>query len=481
MERLTYDQILEENIQLRQESIQLRRENIQLRLDNDALRETVSKLLLLVQKLEAKIDDLQAKLDKNSKNSSKPPSSDQKPNLPITPKKEHRPYHPGSNHQLFPEDVITSRETRIVSQCPNCHSQMTLTNEVQKWQQVEIPKLKLLVHQIELITTECPCCKTRIRPQLLNREVFLLAPRLEAFVSLLMGQYRQGHRAVRSILTALFPILELSQGLISKIKRRGADALNSSYEELLQVITSSKSPLHVDATSWRHGGHNECAIVMRSKSGVAFAITLNQNKQTISNLLGKKIELLVSDRGLASSKSKFKQYCLSHLLRNIKGLAEHPGVTTDQAQNLGELYDEVRALFLSKHRLLQGEIKEASWRQYGYQHFVQIEEKLEELSTQGGKLRRFCLRLLQDLKYFRTYLKETSLPMTNNPAEEALRNLVIARKLCFGTRSAYGKKWRETIHSCIETLHRKGDSVLDFLAETIAAYRLGKKTPSLNS
>lgn len=358
---------------------------------------------------------------------------------------------------------------------------MVPTSEVQKWQQVEMPPLKLSVHQIELVTTECPCCRLRAHPQLFPQETFLLGPWLEAFVSLLMGQYRQGHQPVRSILTALFPALSLSQGLISKIKARAATALGASYEELLQAIISSTSPLHADATSWRHLGRNECAIVVRSQAGVAFALTPNQNKQTIASLLRSKIELLVTDRGLASSSvtSRTKQYCLSHLLRNVKGLAEHPGITTREAQHLGELYDEIKGLFADKHRLLKEEISQLTWRQYGYHRFECIQQLLEEGCAQGKRLRRFSRRILRNLKHFRTYLKEPSLPMTNNPAEEALRNLVITRKLCFGTRSNYGKKWRMAVHSCIETLHRKGHSVLEFIAETISAFRLEQPTPSL--
>ena len=46
--------------------------------------------------------------------------------------------------------------------------------------------------------------------------------------------------------------------------------------------------------------------------------------------------------------------------------------------------------------------------------------------------------------------------MTNNLAEEALRTLVIARKLCFDSRSEYGRTWQAVIQSCVETLHRQG-------------------------
>nr|WP_166154729.1 transposase [Neochlamydia sp. AcF84]NGY94512.1 hypothetical protein [Neochlamydia sp. AcF84] len=46
------------------------------------------------------------------------------------------------------------------------------------------------------------------------------------------------------------------------------------------------------------------------------------------------------------------------------------------------------------------------------------------------KLRKFCHKLLKQIKHFRVYLKDLAIPMTNNAVEESLRNLAIARKLC---------------------------------------------------
>ena len=103
-----------------------------------------------------------------------------------------------------------------------------------------------------------------------------------------------------------------------------------------------------------------------------------------------------------------------------------------------------------------------------------IEDLLEQKPHEV--LRRFCNKLLRDWKHFMLYLS-TDGPMTNNPAEEALRNLVIMRKLCFGSKSDYGLRWRETLQSCVETLKRQGKSVIDFLAETIHASRTGSPYP----
>jgi transposase len=299
----------------------------------------------------------------------------------------------------------------------------------------------------------------------------------------MLGQYRQGHRSVRTIIEAILPGIVLSQGLISKIKARTARLLCDPYEALVAAVQSSTEPVHVDATSWRHCGINEYLLVMRVGNIVSYAIVDHQNSATISRTLGGRVHCLVVDRGLAITKveTQIKQYCLAHLIRNVRGQAEHPQVSFKDTDRLGGVYDTLQELFVDKHRATRGEISQSSWQQYGFARWRYIVEELEDLSTQGStkKLRKFCKKLLGQVKHFRAYLRDPMLPMTNNCAEEALRNLVIARKLCFGSRSIYGKRWREALHSCIETLRRQGKSILDFLTKVIQKGRIGAPIPNI--
>lgn len=450
--------------------------------ENAVLKSTVSRLEIVIKKLEERITDLEARLNQNSKNSSKPSSTDKKPNRREKSKDEKRPYHPGANRQLLPANAVTSQETRLIETCPRCRSIMQPTKDIFSWQQIELPVIKPLVHQINLVLCKCSNCHLKARPELNVGEQFLLGPRLEGFVNLLLGQYRQGHRPVRTIISTILPEVILSQGLISKIKARTAALLSAPYEALLSMVTSTQKPLHVDATGWRHAGSNEHILVLRVENIVSYAFISHQNGETLGKLMGNKIHCLISDRGLATAQIevRIKQYCLAHLIRNIRGQAEHPGVSCEDTQRLGVVYDTLQELFIDKHRAEKGEIGESTWKQYGYAKWRGIQEELEGLIENSGskKLRKFCCKLLKQFDFFRAYLKDATIPMTNNPAEESLRNLVIARKLCFGSQSVYGKKWRETLHSCIETLHRQGRSILDFLAEAIRAARVGEPTPS---
>lgn len=461
----------------------LQAENTALKIENTALKKEVADLKNLVEQLLKRVADLESQLKQNSKNSSKPPSSDQKANIPPVKRKETRPFHPGASRQLVPESMVTSRTERKIEACPRCRSSMIPTGEIVKWQQIELPEIKPLVHQWDLHVCQCLRCHLTVTPELEDGEQYLLGSKFEALVNLCLGRFRMGHLVVREFIGTLFPGIHFSQGLISKIKRRAAQALLAPHQQIMEKILQEKGPLHIDATGWRHMGTNEHAIVMRVNHWIAFCFASHQNKKTFKTLLPKHGLHIVSDRGLAVSEigARIHQYCLAHLLRNLHGLAEHPSTTIEEAQGIGEIHETIQSLFVDKHRMERGEISVQTWRQYGYQAWQFIEDQIEQIleGSPTKKVRRALRKLQKGWKHFKAYLRRPDYPMTNNPAEEALRSLVIARKLCFGSRSDYGRAWREEIQSCIESLRRQDRSILDFAADAIRAHRYGHLAPDI--
>ncbi|BBI16871.1 hypothetical protein NCS13_1_0676 [Neochlamydia sp. S13] len=140
----------------------------------------------------------------------------------------------------------------------------------------------------------------------------------------------------------------------------------------------------------------------------------------------------------------------------------------------------MQELFKDKHRLEKGQISQSTWLQYGYLNWRYIQEELQELQCWSStkKLQNFCHKLLKQVKHFHAYLKDPAFSMTNNAAEESLRNLVIVRKLCLGSQSIYGKRWREVLHSCIKAFYRQGESILYFLADAIHSAATKQPIPS---
>ena len=85
-------------------------------------------------------------------------------------------------------------------------------------------------------------------------------------------------------------------------------------------------------------------------------------------------------------------------------------------------------------------------------------------------------------KHGESYLRFITTPgiePTNNLAEQAIRFVVIDRKVTQGTRSTTGQRWLERIWTVMATCAQTGRSVFTFLNESLSAFFTGQPTPNL--
>ncbi len=80
--------------------------------------------------------------------------------------------------------------------------------------------------------------------------------------------------------------------------------------------------------------------------------------------------------------------------------------------------------------------------------------------------------------YFR-FITTPGVEPTNNPAEQAIRFVVLDRHDTQGTRSERGRQWSERIWTVIATCSQPQRSVFEFLHQTINNHFAGRPTPSL--
>jgi hypothetical protein len=78
-----------------------------------------------------------------------------------------------------------------------------------------------------------------------------------------------------------------------------------------------------------------------------------------------------------------------------------------------------------------------------------------------------------------TFVEVEGVQPTNNASEGALRPAVIWRKLSFGTQSACGSRFVETILTVLETCHRQFRNSFEYLAAATQAHFAGQPAPSL--
>jgi polyhydroxyalkanoate synthesis regulator phasin len=110
-------------------------------------------------------------------------------------------------------------------------------------------------------------------------------------------------------------------------------------------------------------------------------------------------------------------------------------------------------------------------------------EVLAECIKQGDasneKARAFANEILNDTQAIFRILQEPDLPLTNNRAEQALRPLVIMRKISYGSKTDEGSRALTLLASVTTTVFVRGQHVWNFLADLVNKRRTGHPPPSL--
>jgi transposase len=169
------------------------------------------------------------------------------------------------------------------------------------------------------------------------------------------------------------------------------------------------------------------------------------------------------------------QFCLAHLIRDVKFLTTLPDAR-DRAYGEG-LREALRQLFAVIHR--REELSAAAFQS-------QLEAARAEVIRRGTQdvpptkpSRNLALRLeTHGESYFR-FITTPGVDPTNNLAEQAIRFVVLDRVVTQGTRSEAGNRWCERIWTVIATCEQQGRSVFASLQAAVEAWFHQTETPSL--
>jgi transposase len=169
------------------------------------------------------------------------------------------------------------------------------------------------------------------------------------------------------------------------------------------------------------------------------------------------------------------QFCLAHLIRDIKFLTTLPDA---RDREYGErLRKQVRELFHLIHL-------QERCRPGGLPLLLQeARQKLVTVATMAVPATRHSQNMAKRFRahgeaYFR-FLTTPGLGPTNNLAEQAIRFVVIDRHITQGTRSEGGQRWCERIWTVMATCSQQGKSVLAYLFQAVQAYFDRQPSPSL--
>lgn len=455
------------------------------------LREQLAALEALpgqVTALQAEVTELRARAEQNSRNSSKPPSSDfpgSRPPASPTPTRRKRggqPGHRGHSRTLLPPEQVGAVVECWPAHCATCAEPLSpgpATARMQRHQVAELPVVRPHVTEYRLRRCHCSRCGRptwgALPPGTPTRR---LGPRFQAVLALLAGRFRLSKRNIQALCTDLFGF-PLSPGTISAVEADTMAALETPYLAVGRAVARSPS-VHVDETSWLEGFKTRWLWVAGTAQAVFYRVDRRRSREAFQALLPTApYQYVHSDRYSAYAHLPPEQrgICWSHLGRDFAGLALRGG----RAQVYGRWGEEIAtAVFANWGRFRAGEIDRA-----GLQAAVEPHQRsLAVLLTLGAecgcaKTERFCREVAKVWEGLWTFATVAGVEPTNNHAERLLRGAVLWRKQSYGTQSERGQRFVERILTVVGTLRLQKRNVLEYLEAACRARLAGVAAPTI--
>jgi len=443
------------------------------------------------------IEELKRKVNRDSRNSSQSPSQDS-PKSRAERRREARaklkelskrkpggqPGHEGKHRAMVASERVDRSTAHLPEACSCGHrfdGNEERVGDPVVHQQWELPAIRPLVFQYELLRLRCPCCgKPRLADLPVGVSWSAFAARLEAHIATLAGVYRLSRRQVRAVVQEVFNI-PISVGAVDAAIMRMSQVLKDPWEKLREYIQQAEL-VHADETGWRLSGAQQYLWLASSALAACFRIDPTRSQAAAKELLGEEFGgFVVSDRytGYHWLDVLQQQLCWCHVIRQLVEVSEREGATGKLGR---KLVKAAREVIKTHHRYLQ-DGHDLDWLKT---ELGPLRERIQQLLEQGARGRHqrtanFCAGLLEEYDALWTFcdVNDIEIPLTNNAAERALRHAVLMRRIQGGTQSEQGNRWVERILSVRETLRLQDRSVLDYLIRAAAAARHGQPAPSI--
>jgi transposase len=446
----------------------------------------------LVGQLRVEVAQLRAELaaaKKNSSNSSKPPSSDivKKPkDKPKDGKKRKRgaqPGHPRHERPVFSDDQVDYTELYCV-ECPDCHGPVVPSKLPPKViQQVELPLPSEMISVVGVRSHACWCRKCKqvhYAPfDQASRRAGLVGSRLTALIAYLKGACHCSYSTIRKFIRDVLAIT-ISRGYLAKLIAKASASLKNAYDALAARLPNEPR-INVDETGHKNNREAMWAWCFRASLFTLFKIDASRGSDVLVHMLGQEFNGILGCDYFSAYRKYMKdfgvlvQFCLAHFLRDVRFLVEHPN-TRNQAYGRRVL-EHMRVLFAVIHE--RDQYTKAGFRNAlqnaGDELWAEIVWRVPNTAEARNLAERFE-------KHGESYLRFITTPgiePTNNLAEQAIRFVVIDRKVTQGTRSTTGQRWLERIWTVMATCAQTGRSVFTFLNESLSAFFTGQPTPNL--
>jgi transposase len=444
------------------------------------------RLIDLILGLQAEIQKLKDQLAKNSRNSSKPPSSDglKKPKPKSLREKGQRKAGGQAGHEgktLCQVATPDEQQRYALESCPVCQGdlQAVAVQRLEKRQVFELPPQKLWVteHQAEVKT--CPCCGETVKAPFPGR---VAAPvqygeRLQAQI-VYLSSYQLLPLARLVELMDDFYGQPISQETVLEILDRQSAAIEPSLEAIQTQLLGS-TLLHGDETSVRVAGQTRWLHVLSTSALTYYGIHEKRGQVALRamGLIPRFEGYLVHDA--YASYFVFEQcqhvLCNAHILRELTFLSEEHQQTW--ASHLKQLLLAMKAAVAAAHAKPQLEPEQLQTFILTYRQLLAAGRQANPLPAPPSVPKRGRLpqspaqNLLQRLEKYEAavlaFIYDFRVPFDNNLAERDLRMMKVKQKVSGTFRTPAGADTFARLRSYISTVRKQAVNVLDALTNAL--------------
>jgi transposase len=419
-------------------------------------------------KLESRVRELESRLNQNSKNSSKPPSSDSfKKNLE-TRKSSRRKSggqfgHKGTN-LLMVKVPDTIQEYPAPLNCESCgNTLIDIDSEMSKAQEFDIPEIKIFVteHQVEKKVCGCGHCNISYNAPILKNHTFY-GDRIKSLIIYLKNhQMLPFHRTKQIIQDVLNH--SISEGTFHNVEKECSEKLKV-YEDIIKEKILNSTVVGADETSTRTNGKNYWVHTAVSKLFSYFSVSKKRGMDGIESggILNHFKGTLVHDFFKPYLKLLCKHvFCNAHILRELISVTETTKhIWAEQMIQVLLLALETKKEY-KQNRPEQEIINEIESL---YDKAIQLGEKENPDFDVGGKKSKE-INLLKRMKKYKPeitrFMGDPNIPFDNNASERALRMIKVKNKISGCFRSVEGVENFCRVRSFMESCRKQNLKILN--------------------
>ena len=429
----------EENIA--EEMAQLRRENQGLKAENERLRGLLEEALRASKRQAAPFSR------------HKPKAQPQKPGRKSGQKYGRRCRRP------VPERVDEVVEVPLPAQCPRCGGGLEEREMVSQFQ-TEIPEPRVERIEFRIHVGRCRCCRRRVQGRhrrqtsnAIGSAASQLGPRALALATLLNKGLGLPYGKTATVLEQAFG-LGVSRGGLCQALERVAEKAEPTYQALVEQVRGSPS-VTPDETGWKVGGQLWWMWVFSTPQVTVYAIQPGRGFEQAARVLGADFAGFLVRDGWAAYRRflhALHQSCLAHLLRRCREMillggkreAEFPRRIQSLLQQALQLRERRQPEQISDHgvAVARGRLE------------AKLDRSLQH-RYRSPRNRRLANHLLRERDALFTFLNCPGLEATNWRAEQAIRPMVVARKVWGGNRTARGAQTQSILVSFLQTCRQQ--------------------------